>query len=607
MAEFILKDWHGKEKTFDHETIYVRGTDGELMPFTHGTGNPVLEELEATENGNYTPSEGVDGFNSVKVAVPSRDPVVQPIEITENGTYNAPDGVDGYNTVTVNVDPTKITLLREQEISGFALDDEFGYAKIDNEPTFAITEGEKYFVTWDGATYETTAVSADSLIPGSVFIGNGTMLGLPGNGEPFAIGYGNGMLMYLAFTDASESHTVGVYQKVSMGSNDVRYVTFMSYDGLTEYGKKAVAVGDDCADPIARGVFGTPTRESDAQYTYTFYGWATEPNGGADADWNKAINEDKTVHANFASAVRYYTITYYDSDGTTVLKTESLAYGTVPSYIPTKSGMDFAGWSSEPVPVTGDTSYTATWTEEVSFATSSWARIAEISESGEANKYFAVGDMKTIAFTYGEETTNVPVRIVGFDHDDLADGSGKAGISIVLANALDTIPEITENDDYGEGYIWENSATRTALNSGDYYAGLPSDLREVLKSVTKTSNAGLSKSYGGREKNTLYTTTDKVWMLSSTEVGLDNAYETKYVALGQGAVYEYFATSAQTKRMTKSIKGKTYWCPTRSMQAQYACTSVGWNASDGSAQYAVLGKTSSSQSVRGARIFGFCI
>ena len=86
-------------------------------------------------------------------------------------------------------------------------------------------------------------------------------------------------------------------------SPDLRYVTFMSYDGLTEYGKKAVAVGDDCADPIARGVFATPTRESDEQYNYYFYGWATTPNGGADANWNKAITEDKVVYANYFTKV----------------------------------------------------------------------------------------------------------------------------------------------------------------------------------------------------------------------------------------------------------------------------------------------------------------
>ena len=67
MAEFTLKDWYNKEQTFDKETIYVRGTDGELKPFTN------------------------------------KKPNVLPLEITENGTYTAQDGVDGYSPVTVNV------------------------------------------------------------------------------------------------------------------------------------------------------------------------------------------------------------------------------------------------------------------------------------------------------------------------------------------------------------------------------------------------------------------------------------------------------------------------------------------------------------------------
>lgn len=83
------------------------------------------------------------------------------------------------------------------------------------------------------------------------------------------------------------------------GSDDVRYVTFMSYDGLIEYGKKAVAVGDDCADPIARGVFDTPTREYDGTYDYGFLGWAAEIGGTTNGDELERIEENKTVYAVF--------------------------------------------------------------------------------------------------------------------------------------------------------------------------------------------------------------------------------------------------------------------------------------------------------------------
>lgn len=102
MAEFILKDWYGKDCRFNHDTIYAQDANGNLVPFTQGE-KPVFEALEVTQNGTYIPSEGVDGFNSVSVDVPIPEVVLQDKTITENGIFTADEGFDGLGSVTVNV------------------------------------------------------------------------------------------------------------------------------------------------------------------------------------------------------------------------------------------------------------------------------------------------------------------------------------------------------------------------------------------------------------------------------------------------------------------------------------------------------------------------
>lgn len=145
-------------------------------------------------------------------------------------------------------------------------------------------------------------------------------------------------------------------------SDDVRYVTFMNGD--TVLYKKAVATGDDCVDVLAKGLIETPTKESDDQYDYTYYGWGASDGGAADSTILQSITEDKTVYAIFTGTLRSYTITWRDDDGTE-LKSETLLYGAVPSYTPTKEGYGFAYWTPTPTAVTGDASYTAVWSSVV--------------------------------------------------------------------------------------------------------------------------------------------------------------------------------------------------------------------------------------------------
>ena len=152
------------------------------------------------------------------------------------------------------------------------------------------------------------------------------------------------------------------------------YVTvtfrYADQEGKPKEFSRLVMVGDDCPDPVMQGRIDTPTKESTVDKVFTHNGWTTTDGGSADSTALQNIAEDKTVYAAYAAAVRYYTVTYYDEDSTTVLHTEQVAYGTTPSYEATKDGAGFAGWAPELAPVTGDASYTAVWSSIL--ATGTW-------------------------------------------------------------------------------------------------------------------------------------------------------------------------------------------------------------------------------------------
>lgn len=329
-------------------------------------------------------------------------------------------------------------------------------------------------------------------------------------------------------------------------SDDVRYVTFMNGD--TVLYKKAVATGDDCVDVLTKGLIETPTKESDAQYDYTFYGWGAEDGGAADDTILQNITEDKTVYTIYTKTLRYYTITWRDDDGVTVLNTQTLAYGTVPSYTPTKDGYIFNGWTPALTAVTGDASYTAAWTEQWDFAATSWAKIIEIAESGEAHKYFALGARKYCGDGYA--------KIVGFNQDDLADGSGKAGITLML-----------------EGY--DDSSLRTPLGSTTTAMKQNWTDTSIHKTYLESNSSSISDE---TFLNALKTVTKKVY---DHNAGTYVEFDTRFfppalseiipshsgIRAGEGELYQYFEDGSaegrahpdQKKYLTRTKTGVTLY------------------------------------------------
>ena len=64
---------------------------------------PNLTTISITENGEYDPPAGYDGYNKVIVKVPSKTANIIPLTVIEPGTYNAADyGCDGFDPVNVS-------------------------------------------------------------------------------------------------------------------------------------------------------------------------------------------------------------------------------------------------------------------------------------------------------------------------------------------------------------------------------------------------------------------------------------------------------------------------------------------------------------------------
>ncbi len=133
-------------------------------------------------------------------------------------------------------------------------------------------------------------------------------------------------------------------------------ITFENYDG-TILQSDNVAYGDM---PQYSG--SAPTREATSQYTYTFKGWTPTI---------ETVTGAATYTAVFDSIVNKYVIVFADEDGTE-LKRDTLDYGSTPvaPADPAKAATAqytyaFAGWSPAVALVTGDATYTATYSSTI--------------------------------------------------------------------------------------------------------------------------------------------------------------------------------------------------------------------------------------------------
>ena len=157
----------------------------------------------------------------------------------------------------------------------------------------------------------------------------------------------------------------------------------------------------------------------------------------------------------------------------------------------------------------------------------------------------------SVKLTNGQALT---YRIVGINHDDLADGSGKAGLTFEATNFARDAQRMNPTDTNVGG--WEKSELRSRLNTGDLWSLLPAELRSKVKAVKK-----LTDNQGGGKAGTPSATADKVFLLSASEVygDLDS----------DGTQYEYYKSKGVTmSNYSGASSGADRW--TRSVTPSYS-------------------------------------
>lgn len=198
------------------------------------------------------------------------------------------------------------------------------------------------------------------------------------------------------------------------------------------------------------------------------------------------------------------------------------------------------------------------WIEKpVGFAGWSWAQIIAACQSKQIPPEWKVHDWKNMTINGAEYR----IDIIGMNHDDYADGSGKAPLTLQLHDCYAA-------GQYGitGGSAWIESKMRTETLPA-ILALMPAEVQSGIREVTKLTKHGSS----------IDTTADKLFLPSVVEVYEGGSYA--YTAEGQQ--YAYYSVQSLRRKKTAG-KSRDWWTRTRTGGSNVATISdLGSVASDG--------------------------
>lgn len=195
------------------------------------------------------------------------------------------------------------------------------------------------------------------------------------------------------------------------------------------------------------------------------------------------------------------------------------------------------------------------------FGNNSWAAIIKACQEKQVPDTWKVGD--SCNMTINKKT--YAIDIIGKNHDDYADGSGKAPLTFQMHTTYATQYKMNGAEYNNCG--WKNCLVRTSNAFPKLKQVMPAEVVAALKGVTKKTTAGDASS-------AIDTTTDTLFLLSEIEVQGTRTHS----YAGEGTQYAYYQTAANRK------KNRAWYLRSPRINSTSCFCRTGW---DGEADWSV--------------------
>lgn len=175
------------------------------------------------------------------------------------------------------------------------------------------------------------------------------------------------------------------------------------------------------------------------------------------------------------------------------------------------------------------------------FADNTWEQIIKACKKKKIPATWGAGSQKAMTIN----GTDYLIDIIGLNHDDYADGSGKAPITFQLHDAY--IESYSMNASKTNVGGWKECEMRTT-HLPALLALMPEEVKNAIREVNKMAS-------DGNKSSTIETVSDKLFLLSEVEIFGSTAYS----AAGEGTQYDYYKAGNSKVKNTTVGKATMWW------------------------------------------------